>query len=99
MTRGAGPHAGIPEIGGDAGTFRRDGGKLARWGGAGPALHCIGDAFFIGGAVTALAADPRILGKSGGAYSSWGLAREYGFTDIDGETPDWGRYLEENVAS
>lgn len=69
--------------------------------GAGQDPHFIASEtpFFIGRAVTALAADPRILGKSGGAYSSWGLAREYGFTDIDGETPDWGRYLEENVAS
>jgi NAD(P)-dependent dehydrogenase (short-subunit alcohol dehydrogenase family) len=55
--------------------------------------------FFIGRAVAALAADPRILSKSGGAYSSWALAREYGFTDIDGEIPDWGRYLEENPVS
>lgn len=53
---------------------------------------------FVGRAVAALAADEHILSKSGGAYSSWGLAEEYGFTDIDGEVPNWGRYLEENPA-
>ena len=47
--------------------------------------------FFVGRAIAALAADPHILEKSGGLYSSWGLAREYGFTDIDGSCPDWGR--------
>jgi NAD(P)-dependent dehydrogenase (short-subunit alcohol dehydrogenase family) len=44
--------------------------------------------FFVGRAVAALAADPRILDKSGGLYSSWGLAEEYGFTDVDGSRPD-----------
>ena len=39
---------------------------------------------FVGRAIAALAADPRVLEKSGGLYSSWALAREYGFTDIDG---------------
>ena len=47
--------------------------------------------FFVGRAIAALAADPQVLEKSGGLYSSWGLAREYGFTDIDGSRPDWGR--------
>jgi len=46
--------------------------------------------FFVGRAIAALAADPRALRKSGGLYSSWGLAREYGFTDVDGSRPDWG---------
>jgi NAD(P)-dependent dehydrogenase (short-subunit alcohol dehydrogenase family) len=48
---------------------------------------------YVGRAVAALAADPRILEKSGGLYSSWGLAREYGFTDADGSRPDFGKYL------
>ena len=43
--------------------------------------------FFVGRAIAALAADSRVLEKSGGLYSSWGLAREYGFTDIDGSRP------------
>jgi NAD(P)-dependent dehydrogenase (short-subunit alcohol dehydrogenase family) len=46
---------------------------------------------FVGRAIAALAADPSILQKSGGLYSSWGLSREYGFTDMDGSRPDWGR--------
>jgi NAD(P)-dependent dehydrogenase (short-subunit alcohol dehydrogenase family) len=54
--------------------------------------------FFVGRAVAALAADPDIAQKAGGVYSSWGLAREYGFTDIDGRRPDWGAYFAEHVA-
>ena len=44
--------------------------------------------FFVGRAVAALAADPRVFDKSGGLYTSVGLAREYGFTDVDGAVPD-----------
>ena len=44
--------------------------------------------FFVGRAVAALAADPDVLHKSGGLYTSVGLAREYGFTDVDGARPD-----------
>src|SRR5579864_3659030 len=47
---------------------------------------------YIGRAVVALAADPKAKEKTGRVFSSWGLAREYGFTDIDGTRPDWGRY-------
>jgi NAD(P)-dependent dehydrogenase (short-subunit alcohol dehydrogenase family) len=50
--------------------------------------------FFVGRAVVALAADPRVLQKSGGLYSSWGLAREYGYTDIDGSQPDIRRAID-----
>jgi NAD(P)-dependent dehydrogenase (short-subunit alcohol dehydrogenase family) len=46
---------------------------------------------FIGRAVAALAADPKIMKRTGQLLSSWGLAREYGFTDADGSRPDWGR--------
>ena len=46
--------------------------------------------FFVGRAIAALAADPRVLNKSGGLYSSWKLAQEYGFIDIDGSRPDLG---------
>jgi NAD(P)-dependent dehydrogenase (short-subunit alcohol dehydrogenase family) len=53
--------------------------------------------FFVGRAVAALAADPRVLDKSGGVYSSWGLAREYGFTDIDGSRPDLGKHFDEHL--
>jgi hypothetical protein len=32
-------------------------------------------------------------------FASWTLAREYGFSDIDGRQPDWGRYFEENITN
>src|SRR5258708_2842362 len=44
--------------------------------------------FFVGRAIAALAADPKVLEKSGGLFSSWGLAKEYGFTDMHGSQPD-----------
>lgn len=47
---------------------------------------------FVGRAVAALAADPQAKQKSGRVFSSWALAREYGFTDYDGSRPDWGAY-------
>jgi NAD(P)-dependent dehydrogenase (short-subunit alcohol dehydrogenase family) len=47
---------------------------------------------YIGRAVVALAADPKVKQKSGRVFSSWALAREYGFTDLDGTRPDWGKY-------
>jgi NAD(P)-dependent dehydrogenase (short-subunit alcohol dehydrogenase family) len=52
---------------------------------------------FVGRAVAALAADPQVLAKSSQILSSWDLAREYGFTDEDGRTPDWGTYARETV--
>ncbi len=47
---------------------------------------------YVGRAVVALAADPKVKNKSGRVFSSWGLSREYGFTDVDGTRPDWGRH-------
>src|SRR5271167_3248995 len=47
---------------------------------------------YIGRAVAALASDPRVKKKSGRVFSSWALAREYGFTDVDGTRPHWGDY-------
>jgi NAD(P)-dependent dehydrogenase (short-subunit alcohol dehydrogenase family) len=49
---------------------------------------------FVGRAVAALAADPKVKEKSGRVFSSWGLAREYGFTDADGTRPDWMGHFE-----
>ncbi|MBM7119057.1 SDR family oxidoreductase [Archangium primigenium] len=49
---------------------------------------------FVGRAVAALAADPDVSRKAGRVFSSWGLAREYGFTDVDGSRPDWGAHFE-----
>jgi dehydrogenase/reductase SDR family protein 1 len=42
---------------------------------------------FIGRAVISLAADPRVMEKTGGVFVAADLAREYGFTDIDGKQP------------
>ncbi|MGD0990726.1 MAG: SDR family oxidoreductase [Candidatus Sulfotelmatobacter sp.] len=47
---------------------------------------------YIGRAVAALASDPKAMEKTGRVFSSWNLAREYGFTDIDGTQPHWGDY-------
>ncbi|MFF9586531.1 SDR family oxidoreductase [Streptomyces achromogenes] len=50
---------------------------------------------FTGRAVAALAADPDVARFNGQSLSSGGLAREYGFTDLDGSRPDAWRYLTE----
>jgi NAD(P)-dependent dehydrogenase (short-subunit alcohol dehydrogenase family) len=50
---------------------------------------------FVGRAVAALAADSDVQRRSGGSFSSGGLAREYGFTDLDGSQPECWRYLVE----
>ena len=49
---------------------------------------------YAGRAVASLAADPKIMKKSGRVFSSWGLSDEYGFTDADGNRPHWGRHFE-----
>ena len=49
---------------------------------------------FIGRAVAALAADPELMARSGGLYSSWDLSDEYGFCDVNGERPHLWRYWE-----
>jgi NAD(P)-dependent dehydrogenase (short-subunit alcohol dehydrogenase family) len=54
---------------------------------------------YVGRAVVALASDPDVLARTGRTLSSWGLAREYGFTDVDGSQPDWGTWFRENVLS
>ena len=52
---------------------------------------------YVGRAVAALAADPEVGARSGGLFSSWGLAKEYGFTDVDGRRPDWGAFFPRKV--
>ncbi len=44
---------------------------------------------YTGRAVVALATDPTIMAKTGHALSTGYLAREYGFTDVDGTQPMW----------
>jgi NAD(P)-dependent dehydrogenase (short-subunit alcohol dehydrogenase family) len=50
---------------------------------------------FVGRAVAALAADPDVRRRNRGSFSAGGLAREYGFTDVDGSRPDCWRYMVE----
>jgi NAD(P)-dependent dehydrogenase (short-subunit alcohol dehydrogenase family) len=50
---------------------------------------------YVGRAVAALAADPHRTRWNQRSLSSGQLAREYGFTDLDGSRPDIWRYIEE----
>jgi NAD(P)-dependent dehydrogenase (short-subunit alcohol dehydrogenase family) len=54
--------------------------------------------YFVGRAVAALAADPNVNSKTGRALSSWDLAKEFGFTDVDGRCPDWKAYFDRTIA-
>ncbi|GIH50443.1 NAD(P)-dependent dehydrogenase, short-chain alcohol dehydrogenase family [Microbispora rosea] len=47
---------------------------------------------YLGRAVAALAADPGVMTKTGRALATWGLYKEYGFTDADGAQPDWAAH-------
>ena len=47
---------------------------------------------FIGRAVAALAADPRVIDRTGQLLSSWEVGREYSLADYDGRRPDWGKH-------
>ena len=51
---------------------------------------------FVGRAIAALAADPQVMRRSGAILSSWALSDEYGFDDVDGGRPHWGRYFAEH---
>lgn len=48
---------------------------------------------YMGRGVAALASDPNIHAKAGGVYASWTLMDEYGFSDVDGRQPHWGRFF------
>jgi NAD(P)-dependent dehydrogenase (short-subunit alcohol dehydrogenase family) len=50
---------------------------------------------FVGRAVAALAADPDVARWNGQSLSSGGLAKTYGFRDVDGSQPDCWRYMRE----
>jgi len=52
---------------------------------------------FIGRAVVALATDPDVMARTGQSLSTWDLAHAYGFTDVDGTTPDWGAHFRAEV--
>ena len=46
---------------------------------------------FVGRAIAALAADPKVQSRTGMLFGSWELARDYGVTDYDGRRPGLGR--------
>ena len=50
---------------------------------------------YVGRAVAHLAADPNVARWNGQSLSSGGLAKVYGYTDLDGSQPDAWRYLVE----
>ena len=52
---------------------------------------------YVGRAVAALAADPDRARWNQQSVTSGQLAREYGFTDLDGSQPDVWRFIEENA--
>ena len=51
--------------------------------------------YFLGRAIVALAADPKVHAKSGKVFGSWTLAKEYKFNDRNGTRPDWGKAFRE----
>lgn len=48
---------------------------------------------YVGRAIAALAADPNVRARAGRGFASWTLAREYGFTDVDGRQPMWDTHF------
>lgn len=52
---------------------------------------------FMGRAIAALAADPRVMDRTGGVTSSYELAEHYGFSDADGSRPDLGGHFAREV--
>jgi NAD(P)-dependent dehydrogenase (short-subunit alcohol dehydrogenase family) len=53
---------------------------------------------YIGRTIVALAADPKVMTKTGQTLATWDLAEEYGFTDLDGTQPNWQRSYEAEIA-
>jgi NAD(P)-dependent dehydrogenase (short-subunit alcohol dehydrogenase family) len=53
---------------------------------------------YVGRAIAALAADPQLRAKAGGAWFADDLAEEYGFTDLDGSQPHFWKGVMAHVA-
>ena len=51
--------------------------------------------YYLARGVAALAQDPDVSRFAGRTVASWTLMHEYGFTDLDGTRPDWGRWATE----
>jgi NAD(P)-dependent dehydrogenase (short-subunit alcohol dehydrogenase family) len=54
--------------------------------------------FFVGRAVAALAADPKVRRKAGRVLFAADVAAEYGFTDVDGRSPAFDPLFDRTVA-
>ncbi|MGI8776717.1 MAG: SDR family oxidoreductase [Acidimicrobiales bacterium] len=52
---------------------------------------------YLGRAVAALAADADKMVRTGTATATWELYQAYGFTDVDGTQPDWGRHARSDL--
>ncbi len=52
---------------------------------------------FSGRAVAALAADPQLMRRTGGGFTTARLAREHGFADVDGSNPPEDQPMEDFV--
>jgi NAD(P)-dependent dehydrogenase (short-subunit alcohol dehydrogenase family) len=82
-----------------AGATRGAGRGIAReLAAAGAKVWCTGRSTRGAPAVAALAADPQVRRKAGGAYSASDLADEYGFTDLDGSRPNFWRDVLARIA-
>ncbi|WP_394828658.1 SDR family oxidoreductase [Pendulispora albinea] len=51
--------------------------------------------YYVGRAIAALAADPKVHQWNGRVVSSWDLGDAYGLVDVDGRKPHWGNYFKE----
>ncbi len=52
---------------------------------------------YLGRAIAAIAADPDKMRLTGTATATWELFERYGFTDLDGTQPDWGRHARDDL--
>ncbi len=48
---------------------------------------------YVGRAIAALAADPKVGERTGQVLTSWDLAEEYDIEDVDGRRPHWDRHM------
>jgi len=62
-----------------------------------PELARTESVLYVGRAVAALARDPNVIEKSGKVFPVGDLAREYGFTDVDGSQPPAYRMADEHL--
>ncbi len=89
-------HAGMAPLGDDARHLRRLRGELARAPTSAPPDFALSESpRYVGRAVVALASDPDRARWNQQSVDSGQLAREYGFTDVDGSQPDIWRFIEE----